>query len=83
MKHLNRKPSNKKYFKHIYVKIVKTALEKWLPWQRLYWYGFNQHNTVFLVKFYEKSPNVVAVVVFFAKIRIFEISAGTFLPRVR
>ena len=28
-------------------------------------------------KFYEKSPNSVAVAVFVAKIRIFEISAGT------
>ena len=51
-----------------------------VPWQRLNWYWFNQHTVVFLDKFYEKSPNVVAVAVFVAKIRIFEISAGTLCP---
>ena len=67
----------KMYFKQIYVKIFKTAFEKWLPWQRPNWYEFYQHVTIFLDKFNEKSPNFVAVAVFVSKIRTFEISAGT------
>ena len=55
-------------------------MEKWLPWQRLNWYGSNQHTIVFPDKFYEKSPNFVAVAVIVAKIRFFEISAGTLSP---
>ena len=75
-----KKRENKMYFKQIYVKIVKTAFKNWLPWQRLNWYGFNQHTIVFLEKFYEKSLNFVAITVSVAKIRIFEISAGTLRP---
>ena len=45
-----------------------------------------QHINVFLDKFHEKSPNIVAVAVFVAKIWVTEISAGTLYspsPRVR
>ena len=56
------------------------GFEKWLSWQRLNWYGSNQHTSVIPDKFYEKSPNFVAVAAFVAKIRIFEPSAGTLCP---
>ena len=68
------------YFKQIYVKIVKTALEKWLPWQKINWYVCNQQTIVFLDKAYKNSQNVVVIAVFVAKIRIFEICAGTLCP---
>ena len=42
--------------------LTKWILKKWLPWQRLNWYGYNQHIIVFLDNIYEKSPNFVAVV---------------------
>ena len=58
----------------------KWVLEKWLPWQWLNWYGYNQHTIVFSDKFYDKSPNFVAVAVFVAKIQIFEFSAGLCAP---
>ena len=54
-------------FKQIYVKNIRTASSHGLPWQQLKWYGFNQHNIVFLDKFYEKSF-IVIVAVFVAKI---------------
>ena len=64
-------------FKQIYVKIVKTAFEKTgCHGNGRHWYGFNQH-IVFLDKFYEKSPNFVAVAVFVVKILIFEFSTST------
>ena len=44
------------------------------------WCRSNQHTIVFPDKFYEKSPNLVSVAVFVAKIRFFEISAGTLCP---
>ena len=62
------------------LKLSKVGFEKWLPWQRFNWYGHNQHTIVFPDKFYEKSPNFVAVAAFVSKIRIFEISAGTLCP---
>ena len=40
-------------------------------------YRLNQHTIVFVDKFYEKSPNVVALAVSVTKIQIFEIGAGT------
>ena len=46
------------------LKLSKVGFEKVL----LNWYGSNQHSIVFLDKFYEKSPNFVAVAVFVAKI---------------
>ena len=52
----------------------------WLQWQRLNWCGSNQHTIVLPDKFYEKSPNFVSVAVFVAKIRFFEINAGTLCP---
>ena len=52
-------------------------MKKWLPRQRLNWYGSNQHTTVFPDKFYEKSSNFVSVAAIVAKIQIFEISADT------
>ena len=61
-------------------KLSKRLSQKWLPWQRLDRYGFNQDTIVFLNKVHEKSPNFVAVAVFVAKIRIFEISIGTLCP---
>ena len=61
-------------------KLSKVGFENWLPWQRLDWYGSNQHTIVFPGRFYEKSSNLVAVAVFVAKIRIFEISEGILCP---
>ena len=58
----------KMHFKKFYVKIVKSGFN---------WYGSNQHTIVIPDKFYEKLANFVAVAVLVAKIRIFEISAGT------
>ena len=65
------------------LKLSKWLLNKCLPWQRqwqLNWYGSNQHTIIFLDKFFELSPKVDAVAVFVAKIRLFEISVGTFYP---
>ena len=59
------------------MKIVKTVFKKWLLWQRLNWYEFNQQNIDFLNRFYEMSSNFVAKAVFVAKIRIFGVSAET------
>ena len=69
------------YFEQIYVKIVKTAFEKVVAIARLNWHGFNQHTIVFLDKFYEKSPNFVAIAVFVANIWIFEIGTGNKIDR--
>ena len=60
------------YFKQIYVKIAKTSFESGCHCNSLTGTVHTQ-----LSKFYEKSPNFVAVAAFVAKIRIFEISAGT------
>ena len=74
----------KRILRNFMLKLSKVGFEKWLPWRQLNWYGSNQHTIVFSDKFYEKSPNFVAVAVFVAKIRIFGISAGTLLsPNVR
>ena len=72
---LIEKPEMEMYFKQIYVKIVKTVFEK----SSCHGNGLIGASFcfVFLDRFYEKTPNFVAVAVLVAKIRIFEISAGT------
>ena len=62
------------------LKLSKVVLKKWLPWQRLNLYGSNQDTIVFLDKCYGKSPNFIAVAVFVAKIRIFEIEPPLYPP---
>ena len=58
------------HFKKFHVKIVNSGF--WKSGSRgngLNWYGYNQHTIVFSDKFYEKSPNFVAVAVLVAMIQ--------------
>ena len=64
------------HFKKLYVKIVKSGFGE----SGCHGNGLIGTGLVFPDKFYEKSPNCVAVAVFVAKIRIFEISMGTLCP---
>ena len=76
----------KMHFKKFYVKIVKSGFWKsGCHGNSLIGTGLINTLIVFPDKFYEKSPNFVAVAEFVAKILIFEISAGTLChpPSVR
>ena len=71
------KRERKMQFKKFYVKIVESGFWK-SGCHGNGWIGTDLINTP--NKSYEKSPNFVAVAVLVAKIRIFEISAGTLCP---
>ena len=69
------------YFKKFHVKIVKSGFWKsGCHGNGLIGTGIINAPLSFSDKFNEKSPNFVAAAVFVAKIRIFEISAGTLCP---